>query len=459
MNTPFTHTSLKKAPYSDSGSYTITDPQLTKLRLRIGKKSKVWEVESRIKGRKCAAITVKLGKFATSTKHGKATVEIVTIDTARQEARKILDLCERGIDPRKVKADTGPTFREAMAAYRKSKPGLSADTSRKLKACEMGMGSYADKPLTEITVADFIHIYAAKRNGEPVETGHKPTRGGCAAAKDVLAWAVAVYNHAALIYPDYDIRNTASVAKDRCSEEWEPRRPFLNKKQLGPWLVQIEARRAVAPSCEKTALDALRFCLFTGLRISEALHLRWADLAFETATIAKTKNKTSHNVRLSTQARAILQDAKNNCEPDSEFIFDVGGKPIKYQQIFRTIKRLELPYDFGAHATRRTMASACEFLEIPLLTYKRMLNHAFKGGVTGGYVNADFDPEAFERYFQKLGDFFEDLKLEALYPSMSPDQIAVARMMKQVESLTPDQQRLLYDNLKPKMERAISLVA
>ena len=45
---------------------------------------------------------------------------------------------------------------------------------------------------------------------------------------------------------------------------------------------------------------------------------------------------------------------------------------------------------------------------------KRLLNHAFQGGVTGGYIVAGFDPSKERANFQKVCDYILDRRSEHL---------------------------------------------
>jgi len=45
---------------------------------------------------------------------------------------------------------------------------------------------------------------------------------------------------------------------------------------------------------------------------------------------------------------------------------------------------------------------------------KRLVNHLFVGGVTGGYVSPAFDPTQNRQEFQKIGDFIMNLHHEYL---------------------------------------------
>ena len=71
--------------------------------------------------------------------------------------------------------------------------------------------------------------------------------------------------------------------------------------------------------------------------------------------------------------------------------------------IQRVVDELGIP--FTPHAARRTFASIANYLGFPLLTLKRLINHLYQGGITGGYVVQGFDPLQNRKHFQAIADF------------------------------------------------------
>ena len=68
----------------------IRDTVASGLKFRVGSKRSVFLFEKRVSGTKGTPITITIGAFP-----------MVGLDLARQEARRLANLCERGIDPRK----------------------------------------------------------------------------------------------------------------------------------------------------------------------------------------------------------------------------------------------------------------------------------------------------------------------------------------------------------------------
>ncbi|CAM2069093.1 DUF4102 domain-containing protein [Sulfidibacter corallicola] len=71
---------------------SVKDTEVSGLKFRVGLKRSVFQFEKRISGRKGSPVTLTIGAFPA-----------VSIEEARQEARRLANLCERGIDPREEK--------------------------------------------------------------------------------------------------------------------------------------------------------------------------------------------------------------------------------------------------------------------------------------------------------------------------------------------------------------------
>ena len=65
---------------------SVKDTEISGLKFKVGERRSVFQFEKRIKGKKCSPITFTIGAFAA-----------LTIDDARQEARRLANLCEKGI--------------------------------------------------------------------------------------------------------------------------------------------------------------------------------------------------------------------------------------------------------------------------------------------------------------------------------------------------------------------------
>ncbi len=140
---------------------------------------------------------------------------------------------------------------------------------------------------------------------------------------------------------------------------------------------------------------------FTGLRISEALSLRNADVALSQNTITVRESKTEHGLRtlpILPELRGVLcqwmllQKAKGFGGPGFPVLTTANGKPVRMSSAWRTLKRVarragvrsqESYGDFNhnyseisAHTLRRTFGSDLLNRGVRLEVVSKCLGHA-----------------------------------------------------------------------------------
>ena len=125
-----------------------------------------------------------------------------------------------------------------------------------------------------------------------------------------------------------------------------------------------------------------------GLRKNEALRLKWSDLrdieGIPCLLIGDTKNHRPHQVPVTEQIQAILDEAQN----ESPYIFQSTQKKDHHVNDVRpTLKRLTklIDMEFRCHDLRRTFATRAAEVGIDYLMIKRMLNHK-TNDITGQYI-------------------------------------------------------------------------
>jgi integrase len=181
------------------------------------------------------------------------------------------------------------------------------------------------------------------------------------------------------------------------------RRSTRLKKETRPaW---VKAVRALPDDDGKqnmsgTQRDALLLLAATGLRLREALHLRWGEVDLQSGLVRisgeRMKGNREHVVPLAKRTLAMLK-ARRAADPSGDFVF-VGrkskGKVRPLDQISRAVYEA-IPIDFTPHDLRRTVATFLA-LRAPVYVAKAVLSHADPArdaDVTRGYVDEeDTDP-------------------------------------------------------------------
>ncbi len=423
----------------DGQAVIVKDAEVNGLKFKVGQVRTVFQFEKRISGRKGSPITVTIGAFP-----------IISIDEARREARRLANLCEKGLDPRRVCDDSEQpslTVQAALDKFFQIKAGVSFTTLRGYRqiARHQFPKRWLKLELASITpemlVDQFHHVRktARKRCWEFLKTFgniwnsctpyYKDARGNRLLGVNPVPEARHMLRH---IVPD------------------NPKRTVIPKSALGRFVVTVERLRAGTETMGKIKLrlasasvaamcDIVLLSLFTGFRFNEARHLKWDYIDLERGIIhlpgkvfsgqgefEGTKNHQDHWTPLCTYAWSMLRNLRQTRTTISVYVFPSPKDPSKpagrYCRVFRRIAEL-MGSPFSPHATRRTFASAANEAGIGFLAVKRMLNHAYQGGVTGGYIVPGFNPEKERVHFQNVCDFILERRAEYLGQTKSPNRI------------------------------------
>jgi integrase len=132
----------------------------------------------------------------------------------------------------------------------------------------------------------------------------------------------------------------------------------------------IAAHKHATP-LQREAPAIFRLILQTGLRRSEALNLRWADIKDDTIVVLGKGGKT-RTVPLNEEARRIL--AKPRVGP---YVFDVPGRnsPSILRRITATISKAA-GVSFHVHLLRHSFSSRLLAAGVDVVTISNLLGHS-----------------------------------------------------------------------------------
>lgn len=148
---------------------------------------------------------------------------------------------------------------------------------------------------------------------------------------------------------------------------------------------------------------ALKFQLLTAQRGGEVTNLRWDELdlasGWWTIPAAKAKNGRSHRVPLSSQALAVLDEARR-LAPDAQNPFGspVGDRPMDVTAVCQAVRRNRPLFDaakiakWTPHDLRRSAATHMVGAGVRPDVVGKILNHA-DSSVTAVYVRHSYDAE------------------------------------------------------------------
>lgn len=341
---------------------------------------KVYVVQYRVGGKSNTAKRLTIGT------HGSPW----TPDAARERALELLRVVETGVDP-------------AMAEQLAAEAEEAATRARR----EFGFGAFADRFIEKHVIAGQLRSRKDIEGtfdrdlrtwfGEQLVTeitnkdvkkmlAHVGERSRSAANK-AYKWLSRMY--------------TWGIQHDEL--ESHPlvglKRPFPEPKRERV-LQKFEIKLVVGVASKITwqfgALILL--LLLTGQRLREVAGIRWEeiDIAKKEWIIpgTRTKNKRVHLVPLSRQVMALLKHLRKLTLGDGLILTTTGKTPISgFSKAKLAIDELvaratnRIVADWVMHDLRRTMATGCAELKVPLEHSEAVLNHisGTQGGIAGTY--------------------------------------------------------------------------
>lgn len=297
---------------------------------RTGKKGTTYTVRIRIKGQPEVIKTFRRKTDAEKWAQSR--------QSAMEESR---DFPERQRSKRTVRE----VIEKYLAEGFEKKTGSLDHQSRQLKWWLKRIGHVLLKNLTPEIICDNRGLLKKEKTNRGGTRSNSTVNRYMSALSSALTAAVSEW-HWLEKNPIYQIPQlTENCGRNR----------FLNGEEL------LRLIKACSESTNKLLLPLFLLAVSTGVRRSEALRLRWAniDLKRRTAYIDKTKNGESRTVPLDGPVWIEILKLHKNRQPDSDLLFP-GQDPTKPMD-FRTawdyaLKRAGIT-DFRWHDNRHTTGS------------------------------------------------------------------------------------------------------
>jgi len=202
----------------------------------------------------------------------------------------------------------------------------------------------------------------------------------------------------------------------RVAQEWKlidrvPRIRMLKGERIREFVLNREAEQKYLESAPQPLADLATLILETGLRIGEALQLRWeyirleplAGAAFGYLRVVDGKSKNARrNIPLTDRAAGVL--GNRLADSQSPWVFpNRDGQPYLVTSLNhlhqKVRKSLNAPKDFVIHSLRHTMLTRLGESGVDAFTIMRIAGHS-SITVSQRYIHPS--PEAVERAFQRL---------------------------------------------------------
>lgn len=373
-----TKSTVDALPLEAKGQKIYRDDQLPGFGLVVGSKSKTYIVEARVGG-KNVRCTV-----------GRAT--LLSAEVARQKAKGLLGEMAEGRNPnakKKAQSAAELTLGEAFRAFFAARTLAAVTVDGYQRTVDLYLVDWKAKALAKIS-RDMVLARHQKLSAE---------RGGVT-ANNVMRHLRSVYNFAAASHEELPPNPVGIMRQARQWAKERRRQSYVSQHQLPAWWQAVMAET-------DDARDVLLVALFTGMRRSEVVTLRWAylDLPGGLLRLPKTKNGDPLELPLSGFLVELLKGRQEGAG-GSEWIFPGTGRTGHLTEVKSFIRRVKAVsgVEFTMHDLRRTFITVAESLDLSAYALKRLVNHRVGGDVTAGYIVHDVERlrEPVERIAQKL---------------------------------------------------------
>jgi integrase len=371
----------------------VWDDDLKGFGVRVGAKSKTFFVMGRVNGKLARP---KIGRFPK-----------IGTTAARSRAKIMLGEMEQGKNPSDAK--------RAIRAEQVSKKSAALDTSDTVYSMFEAMLT-TKKELSPVTVSGYRYsfkrlatIQAAKVDKisrEQVLTLHQQIErdnGPYAANRaSCLLSGILNYSRAVIGRP---ANNPVTVLTDVgawCEEK--PKKVKLSSEQIKLFLQEVDNLGGY------NASDLYRLLLYTGMRKSEGMGLRWEDVDFQSCTlhVPDTKNNTPLTLPMPLQVKTILSERRERWnQPNEGPVFPTHGKAGHSTQDYHFAAKVKkvIP-GFSAHWLRKTFTTIAVAAGIDSMVIDRLTNHKPKGITAKHYY--DPDVEDLREPMQRIADKIEE---------------------------------------------------
>jgi integrase len=320
----------------------------------------------------------------------------VSVEVARQEARKRMGEIAGGIDPNQEKREGAIRGRSLGTLFE------DFSKARKSKLRARTLAEY--KRIVENQFREWIHLPYVDITPEMVEARFDRLSRNSGPAAANLAMRVL---RALLNYGDVDANPVKRLSRAKRWHRIDRRQTIIKPDDLKAWWQAVEA---LADGNGGDVLrDYLETLVLTGLRKNEAATLRVqnVDLKAQTLAIPDPKNRQPHRLPMG-RALTIIMDRRVRSAPGLWVFPSADGGHIADAR--KAIARVynASAVKFIPHDLRRTFATVAEGLDVGGYTLKRLLNHKVSSSdVTAGYIVPDV--ERLRRPMQQIEDRMLDL--------------------------------------------------
>ena len=352
---------------------------------------------------------------------GKDTLQTIgkhpalSVQEARDKARVALSAMFDGINPKQEQARQeqhsramSVTLRHQLEKYLKAR---NLKTEKDYRNClENYMSKWMDKPVRSLSRMEYEEAYLDVKTNVSQATATKMNRYLSA----VLNWTMADEVQGERLLKE----NVTDVIKEkRYSTAVKPKEDYLEATEVEKLLDYLTWHREHPQWTPDGVTDRgaafVLLLLYTGLRKTEALSLRWENIDFESLvfTVQETKNNIEHYVPMSNPVLAVLWRLAGNEKPLEGWVFPSATKSGHWANPSKTIANIAKAsgVDFRLHDLRRTFATHARILGMDYDLIRRSMNHKSGGHITDKYIVERI--ELIRPVFDKIAEGFSNYSI------------------------------------------------
>jgi integrase len=342
--------------------------------VRVGQRSKVFVVQSRVNGRK---VRQAIGEYGARREDG----HVWSVLLARKRAKEMLGQFAAGVDTARGARAGGRTLRDGLTLHlenmkrdrcsQRSMDDLKKETLRIF-------ADWLDRPIVELTGLELSKVYSGiiERLADKPKTGSNPENTpGAALANRAVQHISGIWNSLDKL-SELPGRNPVKSITKYSLLERESRIPH---EGFGDWFDQIE-------ELSEVPRDVHLLTLFTSIRSAGVRHLRhedW-DAKQKILRVARAKGDRPYTIPLSKTAIEILKRRKQANVPlmapwggDDGWVFPTLTRAKPHKVI--PCAEPKRPGLQPLHDLRRTWNSVAAEIGVPLEIRNMIMNHEGKG--------------------------------------------------------------------------------
>ena len=331
-----TKTFIQAIPPSDKEE-RYSDAKQAGVVLRCRGNAKTFIFDSTFRGR---SIKVTIGRWPD-----------VTVDDAREQARKIRVTMDNGFDPREgvvLRKTVAPIMlRDVWRDYLAEKSGrLTASTLQDIQTAVVSLDTFMDVRLGMIDEGKVLAVFNSIRSQAQANKSLRYVRA-------VLNWGMVDDRYKNLI----PVNPVLILSKKRLWHPTKTRSVVLSKDDLPKFYQAIK-------TLHPRVFGLMLFLLYTGSRLHECDNME-VDTARGVLTFKGTKNGDDRVIPITTQMARLLDQ------------WHAGVLP-SYRPYVKKMQG-RLGFDLTPHDVRRSFATLSEWLDIPTGTVMQIMGHRPSG--------------------------------------------------------------------------------